>query len=56
MACQSYVLACHPYVTRMCSYVAVGGFIMSHIGSIAVMLLHDLEAKRSLFHTIYVLQ
>ena len=44
--CHQYVLVCS------CSWF----YHEPHIGSIAIMLLHDLEAKRSLFHTICLLQ
>ena len=63
MECHSYVLACHPYVTCLSS--VCHSYILEYsrtwfyheplIASIAVMLLHDLESKRSLFHTICLL-
>ena len=63
MVCHSYVLVCHPYLTRMYSYVIGMSLLCSRtwvyhesfIGSIAVMLLYDLQAKRSFFHSICLL-
>ena len=53
IVCTRMSSVCHSYVV-VCSW---GWFYHEpHIGSKAVMLLHDLEAKRSLFHTVCLLQ
>ena len=53
LVCTRMSSVCHQYVlVCSCSWF----YHEPHIGSIAIMLLHDLEAKRSLFHTICLLQ